>query len=374
MKKLLYILIPVLFYGCIDEYKPKGVEEVSDLLVIEGTITDNESVFKLQRSVGISEVLKDDVFVLDAEVSIEKDNGEILRGINTGKGTYVVTTGTLDADTKYRLWVKTRGEEYLSDFLSPLFTPDIDSIVPLKEGLGEPVFICVYTHDPKDQSRYYLWSYEEIWEAKAELFANYGYLNDEPQFFTLSTNENTYYCWGRDISKKMLLGSSDKLLENVIYQKRLNEISCTSDRISELYFIKVKQNLIRKEAFDYYSNIQKNIEQTGSIFAPVPSEMRGNIKSITNPGLPVIGYIDVSSTTVKEIYVPVSKGFYEGKGFCYSAITDDPIVAYPIYGYYEYEPKATPPIIKYAPYQCVDCRLKEKASKMRPDFWPNTHY
>ena len=374
MKNLLYILIPVLFYGCIDEYKAKGIEEISDLLVIEGTITDNESVFKLQLSVGISEVWKDEIYVIDAEVCIEKDNGEILRGVHTGNGMYAVTTGSLDANTKYRLWVKTGGEEYRSEFLQPLFTPEIDSVAPLKEGQGEPVFMCVYTHDPKDQSRYYLWSYEEIWEAKAELFANYGFLDGKAQFFTLSNSENTYYCWGRDNSKKMLLGSSDKLLENVIYQKKLNEIDCTNDRISELYYIKVKQNQIRKSAFDYYSNIQKNIEQTGSIFAPVPSEMRGNLRSITNPDIHVIGYIDVSSTTFMDVYVPVSLGLYEGKNFCYSYITEDPELAPPVYGYYEYNPLPIPPILRYAPHECVDCRMKAKASKNRPDFWPNNHY
>ena len=374
MKRLLYILIPVLFYGCIDEYNHKGIEEVSDLLVVEGTITDNESVFKLQLSVGIYEIWKEDVYVLNAEVRVEKDNGEILRGIHTGKGMYAVSTGTLDPNAKYRLWIKTGGEEYRSEYLSPLFTPEIDSIVPLKEGQGEPIFMCVHTHDPKDQSRYYLWSYEEIWEAKAELFANYGFLDGKAQFFTLSNSDNTYYCWGRDNSKKMLLGSSNKLLENVIYQKKLNEIDCTSDRIAELYYMKVKQNQIRKSAFDYYSNIQKNIEQTGSIFAPVPSEMRGNIRSITNPDIHVIGYIDVSSTTIKDVYVPVSLGLYEGRNFCYSYITEDPEVAYPIYGYYEYDPHPTPPILKYAPHECVDCRLKAKASKNRPDFWPNNHY
>ena len=373
MKKLLYIFIPILFFGCIDEYKPVGVEEISDLLVIEGTITDDESVFILQRSVGLSDVLTDDVYVNDAEVCVEKDNGEILYGSNHGSGRFVVPTGALDAYTKYRLYVKTGGEEYRSEFLQPLFTPAIDSIAPLKEGQGEPVFICVYTHDPKDQSRYYLWSYEETWEVKAELFAQYGYLTEKPQFFNIATAENTYYCWGRDKSKTMLLGSSDKLLENVIYQKKLKEISCTNDRISELYYIKVKQNQIRKEAYDYYSNIQKNIEQTGSIFAPVPSEMSGNIKSITNPGLPVIGYIDVSSTVIKDIYLPVSMGLYEGQFFCFSMVTDDPQFAYPVYGYYEYEVRADPPIITYAPYQCVDCRLKERASKKRPDFWPNNH-
>ena len=374
MKKLLYIIIPVLFYGCIDEYKPKGVEEISDLLVIEGTITDGESVFILQRSVGVSEMLTDDIFIVDADVYVEKDNGEILYGVYEGDGKYTVSTGTLSPEIKYRLLVKDRGEEYRSDFLPPLFTPEIDSITPLKEGRGEPIFICVYTHDPEDQSRYYLWSYEEIWEIKAPLLADYGYLTDTPQYFTFHNGENTYYCWGRDHSKKMILGSSVKLTENVIYQKRINEISPTNDRFAELYFISVKQNQIRKEAFDYYSNIQKNIEQTGSIFAPVPSEMRGNIRCITNPSIPVVGYIDVSSTTKKEVFIPPSLGFYEGVSHCSLMVTDDEEFAYPVYGHYVYNPLGVPQMFLYAPHDCVDCRLREKSSKKRPDFWPNNHY
>ena len=32
-----------------------------------------------------------------------------------------------------------------------------------------------------------------------------------------------------------------------------------------LYYIDVKQNRIRKEAYDYFVNLQRNIEQAGSI-------------------------------------------------------------------------------------------------------------
>ena len=372
MRNLLYIIITVLLSGCIDAYNPEGVEEISDLLVIEGTITDNESVFYLRTSVGISEKLTSQETIDNAIVYVEKENGEKLPGIFQGQGAYLVTTGILDAGMKYRLLVDIKGEEYRSDFLSPLFTPEIDSIAPLKKGQGEPVYMCVYTHDPNNQSRYYLWSYNEIWEVKTELFANYGHLDHEyPQEFTLSTSENTYYCWGRDNSKIMLLGSTDKLSENVIYQKRLNEISCSNDRLSILYYILVKQNQIRKEAYDYYSNIQKNIEQTGSIFTPVPSEVRGNILCTTSPERPVIGYIDVSTTMNIELFVPVSMGFYEAPiGSCHLFITDEEDY-YPAYGYYQYDPRSSTNF--YAPKQCVDCRLKEKATKNKPDFWPTDH-
>lgn len=374
MKSLLYIIILILFFGCIEEYTPKNIEEVSNLLVVEGTVTDHESVFKLSRSVGLSEQLTGEEAINDASVFVEKENGERLFGTFSGNGNYVVHTGELDKETKYRLHLVIEGEEYNSEFLTPLFTPEIDSLSLTKRAKGEPVYLCVSTHDPDDQSRYYLWSYKEIWEVKAELFANYGYLNDEFIYFSSMTSENTYYCWGRDSSKIMLIGSSEKLSENLIYQNRLKEIPCSDDRLSILYYAMVKQIQIRKEAYDYYYNIQKNVEQTGSIFTPVPSEMKGNIHCITNPDLPVIGYIDVSTTIAKDTFFPSNTDIYEApRTYCGLRVTSDPDYAYPVYGYYEYYPLDEPPRLTFAPHECVDCRLKSKASKNKPDFWPNDH-
>lgn len=370
MRNLLYIVLLVLFSGCIEEYTPKNIEEVSDLLVIEGTITDHESVFKLSRSVGLSEQLTGEEVINDARVYVEIENGESLPGVMVGSGIYVVSTGILDENAKYRFYAIVGGEEYRSEFLSPLFTPEIDSLSLTKRGSGDPVYVCVSTHDPADQSRYYLWSYKEHWEVKAELLANYGPMDGELGYFSLETSRNTYYCWGRDSSKTMLLGSSEKLSENLIYQNRLEEIPCSDDRISVLYYVKVKQLQIRKEAYDYYYNIQKNVEQTGSIFTPVPSEMKGNIRSATNPDLPVIGYIDVSTTTEKDLFSD-GEGLYEPPvRRCYAQITEDPEYAYPVYGYLTYIPMME---TTYAPHRCVDCRLKSKATKRKPDFWPNDH-
>jgi len=371
MKQIIYIVFLLLFCGCIEEYIPKGIEEVSDLLVIEGSITDNESVFKLSRSVGLSEPIRDSKTVDNANLYVETEDGERFNGFFMGKGEYAVQTGALKAEKKYRLILSVDGEEYESTFLAPLFTPEMDSVFPMKKGLGEPVYMCVSTHDPQNQSRYYLWSYKEIWEVKTELFANKGF-NENGELIDFSLHAyNTYYCWGRDSSKILILASSEKLSENVIAQKRLVEIPCDDDRLSILYYMYVEQKQIRKEAYDYYSNIQKNIEQTGSIFAPVPSEMKGNIRSVTNPDLPVIGYIDVSTTTRREMYVPEERGLYEApRGSCYSMVTDDPDFAYPNYAYYQVafgEPT------KWAPHGCVNCKLKYRATKNKPDFWPTNH-
>ena len=378
LKKVVYLLIiallPVL--GCIEEYNPKGVNETSGILVIEGKITNGESVIYLRESVGLTEQLFGNETVDNALVYIEKDNGEQLPGLFRGKGAYVISTGELDAGTKYRLMVKYNGEEYVSEFLTPVITSEMDSLTYSKKGLGEPVVFHAYSHDNNSEgSRYYTWSFREIWEVKAELFADYGYMNGDYQHFSLATSENLYYCWARDSSKSILLGTSDKLSENVIYQKTITEIPCDNRRLSVLYYINVEQNQISKEAYDYFYNLKKNVEQTGSIFSPIPSEMKGNIRCTTNPAISVIGFIYASTTTTKELYVDGS--YYEPKITLISEdgefkIFDDCSglvsgIREMGYSYYMY------PAL-FAPNRCVNCTVAGNASKDRPDFWPNNHY
>ena len=386
MRQLSYILIITLLTGCIEEYNQKGIK-ADFLLVIDGKITNNESTFNLSRTIGLSEwTTTSKVEVNDALIYVEKSDGELMQGVNKGHGIYVIQTGTLEEDFKYRLLVKLGMEEYRSEFLSPLFTPEIDSLAPYKRNSGEPIYMCLYTHDPKDQSKYYIWSYKEIWETQAPLFANYGFLtSDVGQYFSLDNDQNTYHCWVRDSSKTFILGSSENLSENIIYQKRLNEFPCDNDRLSMLYFITVEQNQIRKEAYDYYSNLQKNINQAGDIFSPTPVEIKGNIYCVTNTNIPIIGFVDVTTTTKKELFIPRNTDLYEEvlQG-CSNSITDDPRdqgryplpfpPEHPYLNYYIVPDPFNKYEALFAFPRCVDCRTREGATKNRPDFWPNDHY
>ena len=375
MKNLLYfILIVFLTSGCIDKYNPQGIEQVSDLIVIDGSVTNGESVFKISRSVGLLDNLSQskNLYINDASVYVEKDNGERIEGTLNGEGKYTVVTGELDAETKYRLYVAVEGEEYRSGFLSPIFTSEVDSISILKEGPGKNISVHVSTHDPKNQSRYYMWSYEEHWEVKAPMFANYGELDGQFSYFSLTTPRNTYYCWCRDSSRAIFLASTEKISENFIHQKKIKDIGRSNSRFSELYYIKVKQMQLRKEAYDYYSNVQKNTEQTGGLFSPMPSEIKGNIVCLANPKRPVIGYVEVTTITTKDIFRN-GTGLYENSysmSNCYESVTEEEEFAYPKYAFYYY----MPPYVTYAPYECVDCRRQAGASKNRPAFWANDHY
>ena len=63
------------FCGCIDEYKAKGIKEATDILVVEGVITDYESIITLSRSANISEEHTSLNYVDNAQVYVECDDG-----------------------------------------------------------------------------------------------------------------------------------------------------------------------------------------------------------------------------------------------------------------------------------------------------------
>jgi hypothetical protein len=53
--------------------------------------------------------------------------------------------------------------------------------------------------------------------------------------------------------------------------------------------------VLTQEAYQYWVATIKNSENMGSLYAPIPSRVIGNIYSVSNPNEPVIGYFSASS-------------------------------------------------------------------------------
>jgi len=175
---------------------------------------------------------------------------------------------------------------------------------------------------------------------------------------------------GVDSSKTLILESTVKLQENKVTLKKLVEIPCSDDKLSILYYIAVEQMQIRKEAFDYFENLQKNLDNTGGLFSKMPSEIKGNIICVTEPEEAVIGYVEVTSIEKKDLFIPTSEDLYEKpRDTCPMEITNDSDIGYPIL--LLSQSPGMPSL--YAPTRCIDCRSKPHASKTKPDFWPTDH-
>jgi hypothetical protein len=90
--------------------------------------------------------------------------------------------------------------------------------------------------------------------------------------------------------------------------------------------------------------------------------LRGNIYWRDNPEGLIIGYIEVATVTTKDRYIWECEGFYEPQlARCWRQIFpwSDYVFA-AIYQYGEFKTL----------HMCVDCRLMEKATKLKPSGWP----
>jgi hypothetical protein len=372
------LFVAVLFFlpaGCITLYDAAVPGELNHILVVEGFITDDTTVITLTRTVNMTIGAINPVYVDGATLYVECSDGSLSAASESlGNGRYTIRTGVLSPDVQYRLQILLDdGEQYMSSFLTPLSTPDFE--LGWEKGLGKDshnIHIVVSTRGDKDALRYYMWSYRENWETTVEMYAD-SFLWEGVMY---NSPEDYYYCWRKDSSRALILHTSENLTDNVVSGKNLVTIVRDAQRLTVLYHIAVQQNLLRKESFLYFSNLQKNVERTATVFTPIPSEIKGNIMCITNPEKPVIGFVEVSATIRRGMFISREEAYDESIAIpwiCTPQSTD------PVASPWIYAKAYFPPIrpneaheIKTIRLQCLDC-TKNLGSKEKPDFWPNDH-
>ncbi|MBS1526754.1 MAG: DUF4249 domain-containing protein, partial [Bacteroidetes bacterium] len=188
------------------------------------------------------------------------------------------------------------GKVYLSDFVSVKNSPAIDSIGFNAQGQG--VQIYVNTHDDANATKYYRWEYQETWQFHS-MYAS-GYRND---FHPRLSSDQKHNCFGNDTSAHILLASTTKLANDIIYQAPLTLIPGNSEKIETKYSILVKQYALTNDAYNFWQNLQTNTEKIGSIFDMLPSQLQSNFHCVTNPGEPVVGYLSAGNVTLKRIFI-----------------------------------------------------------------------
>jgi hypothetical protein len=295
------ILALIVIVGCKKPYYPDVIAAPNSYLVVEGVINSgaDSTIIKLNRTVKLSNSTAVNP-VTDASVTVEGDDNSSRPLATTGKGIYFFPGLNLDVTHKYRLRIKTsNNKEYTSDFAPVVNSPAIDSITYKVKSDG--VSINLNTHSPNN-IRYYRWEYDETWVHTADYESQYK-SNGDTVLPRDRVNDDIYVCWKNYKSSTITLGTSAKLAQDVISDFLLIFISRHDDKIRHRYSILTRQYALTKEAYDFWVNLKKNTEQLGSIFDAQPSQIKGNIHSVTDANEPVIGYISVGSYTTKRIYV-----------------------------------------------------------------------
>ena len=76
-----------------------------------------------------------------------------------------------------------------------------------------------------------------------------------------------------------------------------------SQPLSVEYSILVNQYALTDSGYNFLAMMQQNTQSLGSIFDILPSEITGNIHSLSNPTEPVIGYISASTLQQERIFI-----------------------------------------------------------------------
>jgi len=373
MKKILFL--GILLVGCIDPYSPPEIEQAQAALVIDGFINVlGKSTIKLSRTQNLADT-NEPIQEVGATIWVEDDQGIKFFLSEEGAGVYSLPAQSF-VDRTYRLHIVTsNSKEYVSAFERAMLSPAIDSISwSLTDDLGVQLYVS--THDTETTQGFYRWIFDETWLYTSAAQSTYVY-NAQTRSAEVRTDD-IYNCWRTDNSSDVLIESTTRLSENRVSEYPLTYIKQNDERLRYKYSILVKQYSITQNAFNYWQQIKKTTEDLGTLFGPLPSQVTGNFRSVSNPSEPVIGYFAIGSFASSRIFIPWQElktppsydTPYQGCEF-YELLNENvPSFSGPYLLTYGIPNLTGPGILGYyyGSAYCVDCRLSGGVN-VQPDFW-----
>ena len=109
--------------------------------------------------------------------------------------------------------------------------------------------------------------------------------------------------------------------------------------------------------------------------------MKGNIRCLSRPDYPVLGFVEVSTITTAERFIPESAGLYEPTSrrcalqVVHRMAKND--MSDTIFEFAQEQGQGPEPDLvvgtpmSYGPHACLDCT--SRGSKNKPPFWPTYH-
>ena len=380
INSIVFLFLTFFIFGCKERFEPNLPIVPQGYLVVEGFINaQGPTQIRLSRTTQLNQknIFKTE---LNASIKVEgEDNSSFTLSAMAG-GLYS-GTASINTQRRYRLRIRTKdSKEYISDFVPVKITPPIDSVSWEEEERGVQVYIN--SHDPQNKTIYYRYDYDETWEINSAYPALYKVDTILPRQIrireTNASDPQIFYCWKYDTSTNILLGSSAKLTNDVIYKQPINLIPTRDEKIGVRYSIQVRQYALDKEGYQFMEQMRKNTEALGTIFDPQPSLLKGNIHSVSDPNELVIGYVMATSMQQERIFI--AKHQLANKGFnvyemcdtvrvrnIYDSLASHIPPRWPHYAFFEgFSITPTSYLISDAP--CIDCRLRGGIN-VKPSFW-----
>lgn len=252
------------------------------------------------------------------------------------------------------------------------------------------ITIYTSTHDPSNNTRYYRWDYAETYVYTAPLHSYFKYqqnlFEDSLESVFRTPAEQIDTCYVNLNSSTVVLNSTAALSKDIILKAPILQIPKDSEKILHRYSMVLKEYALTQDAYNFWQNMSKNTEKIGSIFDAQPSEVATNIHCTSNPSIPVLGYISVSTISQKRIFIdrtelpvwpyPQPSGC-QTYNYCWFTAEQPPaeFTSGAVIPFGPIKPggcgvPALPGYdVQVATYDCADCRFHLSGKTQRPAFW-----
>lgn len=370
---LLSMLSGSVLWSCLEPYAPPKRGNQVNFLVIDGMLngSDGSVNVRLTRAKPLDDQGEYEV-VTTANVYVEDEDGDQFFLSEVGNGNYARAASPINLDKKYKLVVIIDSKIYESTLIAIQKSPAIDSITWVPELDGTEISIT--THDPSKQTQYYRWILNETWEYRAAFNSRYKIENGTPTI----RYDNIYRCWQSQMGSTILVASTTRLNEDIVYKFPINFIPKGDPRLFVKYSVLVKQYGLSKEAFEFWEELKKNTENLGTLFDPQPSQTIGNVFSKTNSDEQVLGYFS-ASTVQEERFTLWNRDLPEDLsiGAFYPGCEADTVflVNLPSFNSNQYQLLDQVYSVfgillgyRYAEINCSDCRTGDGTNEM-PPYW-----
>lgn len=340
----IYLISFVGVFSCIDPVNFDN-QKTTNVLVVEGSVSTlpGPHFVKLTRTARYGDVF-DGINgpVLDANIYVRDDLGNVTVYAEVGKGTYKSPADFSGVvGRSYSIFIETReGNEYLSIAETITEVPEIDSVFYEFKTLasiskeGKPITktgvdIKIITNDPGNSENYYKWNTKGTFKFKSnpELYT-------PPRATSPRPKDCCDICWLSEDNIELNI-TNDKLFQGNQLVQSIFFIEDNGSRFYEKYYLEVEQKSISQSSFKFYTLLKNQLDINGDIFDSPPTEITGNIISLTDPNEAVIGHFSAFDISTTNLFV---------------IGTDLPL-------------RTAPPKIN------DDCRVVRNATTQKPSFW-----
>jgi hypothetical protein len=294
-----FMVLGLVALACLDPYNPPTTNEKTDFLVVDGSINSTDSLVTvmLGRAINLSSTAEYPAET-NATVMIEDSNNQTALLPEIEAGVYSLKH-TFDDNLQYRLKITARGSEYASDFISLEKNSPMDSVSWKADGTELEIY--ANTHDFSEGHKYYRYTIEETYEYTSIFSSRYKLVNGQAVFRT--PQEDIYHCWLTQAPPTLTVTSTENLSQNIIANFPIHTIQKGDRRLWRNYSLLVRQIALSKEAFNHWNQIRTLTESLGGLFDPIPYQITGNIRSVTNSNEIVLGYFNGGAVSEKRLII-----------------------------------------------------------------------